>query len=448
MAITKIWKVTKKLDKVISYVENKEKTMNRESDDLNKLVYYAINPKKTEEQLFVSEINCTKGIAIKEMNETRKKNKRGNIIAFHAVQSFRKGELTPELAHEIGVKLANEMWGDRFEVIVTTHLNTECLHNHFVINAVSFKDGMKYYDTKETYAIFRATSDALCEEYNLSTIKHNKNKNGKINYNNFVKKHQHGYYYTSTKEDIDLAIGQAYSYKDFENILKKLDYDITYRAEKLSVCRKGFKRNIRVERAYGKMYSNENIVKQIMAREETRIPFIEELSKVRKYKSKKKYDVKKMKSEKTSFQKMYLAYLYKLRGYKKKMKYRPISKEGREEIKKMERITKQNEFLSCRKITAFQELFLYKETLNSELVELEKELRHITYILKKDDTPKEEITKLMSDRKRIKERIKFIKREKEECKEIEEDLYGIQEFLEHEEEGKERDIDEYIRRCR
>ena len=105
------------------------------------------------------------------MRTKRRFDKMGGIIGFHAFQSFAKGEVTPELAHKIGVELANELWGDRFEVVVTTHLNTNCIHNHFCLNSVSFKDGKKFYDTLESYALMRETSDRLCEEYKLSVIK-------------------------------------------------------------------------------------------------------------------------------------------------------------------------------------------------------------------------------------------------------------------------------------
>lgn len=85
----------------------------------------------------------------------------GGILGFHAFQSFAEREVTPEQCHAIGVRLAEEMWGDRFEVVVSTHLNTNHYHNHFVINSVSFKDGKRYYDKRETYAELRRLSDGV-----------------------------------------------------------------------------------------------------------------------------------------------------------------------------------------------------------------------------------------------------------------------------------------------
>ena len=108
----------------------------------------------------------------------------GGIQGFHAFQSFAEGEVTPEQAHTIGVKLAEEMWGDRFEVVVSTHLNTKHYHNHFVINSVSFKDGKRYYDKRDTYAELRSISDSLCAEYGLSVLEEKACRNSKINYAN------------------------------------------------------------------------------------------------------------------------------------------------------------------------------------------------------------------------------------------------------------------------
>ena len=127
------------------------------------------------------------------MIKTKKKfnkykySKRNKIMAFHGYQSFEEGEVTPEVAHEIGVKLAEEMWGDRFEVVVSTHLNTKHIHNHFVLNSVSFVDGKKYYSNYETTALLRRTSDDLCDEYGLKVLKKGQYKNYKVNFDKYYK---------------------------------------------------------------------------------------------------------------------------------------------------------------------------------------------------------------------------------------------------------------------
>ena len=191
MATTGIWKIEKRLDNVLDYTTNVEKTKHNENNnyyDLHNVIEYVESDYKTEEQLFVSGINCSPKTALEEMSITKEQyGKTDGILGFHAFQSFAEGEVTPEQCHAIGVRLAEEMWGDRFEVVVSTHINTNHYHNHFVINSVSFKDGKRYYDKRETYAELRRLSDSLCEEYGLSVIQEKPCRNSKINFANYQK---------------------------------------------------------------------------------------------------------------------------------------------------------------------------------------------------------------------------------------------------------------------
>ena len=149
IATTGIWKIEKRLDNVIDYTTNIEKTINSDYGkdsyyDLHNVIDYVEADYKTEKQFYVSGVNCNPKTALEEMTITKEQyGKAGGILGFHAFQSFAEREVTPEQCHAIGVRLAEEMWGDRFEVVVSTHLNTNHYHNHFVINSVSFKDGKR-----------------------------------------------------------------------------------------------------------------------------------------------------------------------------------------------------------------------------------------------------------------------------------------------------------------
>ena len=157
------------------------------------------------------------------------------------------------------------MWGDRFEVVVSTHLNTKHIHNHFVLNSVSFVDGKKYYSNYENTALLRRTSDDLCDEYGLRVLKKGQYKNYKVNFDKYYESAiQKSSYYTFTKEDIDYAIKQAWSYKQFVNILNNIGYFVNIRAGKISIRREPYKRNIRIERAFGEEYSLERIEYRIL----------------------------------------------------------------------------------------------------------------------------------------------------------------------------------------
>lgn len=181
--------------------------------------------------------------------------KTDGIQCFHAVQSFVKGEITPEQAHEIGIKLAEELWGDKFQVVVTTHLNTDNLHNHFVLNSVSFLDGKRFCNTKKDYAIIRKTSDKLCEEYGLNVLSQEEK------YNKYATS---SLYKKLMKDSIDYAIENAKDYNEFIKILQDLDYIITDKNNILSIRHDPYKRNTRIERQFGNKYSKENIYKRIL----------------------------------------------------------------------------------------------------------------------------------------------------------------------------------------
>ena len=193
MATTSIWAVKGWLGKVVLYIENPDKTDNPkfyrqeeltdvQTQSLSDVIDYAVRAEKTTVtpddesamvvRQFISGINCLPSTARDEMLAVKKRfGKEDGVIAYHGYQSFAPGEATPELAHEIGVKLAQRLWDERYQVLVATHLDKENhLHNHFVLNTVSFVDGIKYHRTEKDYHDMRTMSDTLCREYNLSVI--------------------------------------------------------------------------------------------------------------------------------------------------------------------------------------------------------------------------------------------------------------------------------------
>ena len=171
MATTKLWHIQGQLKDLVDCVENPEKTVKQGLQDFFNVFSYTRNPYKTAGGQFVTAINCQKDIALQQMILTKQRyGKEDGYIAWHGYQSFKPGEITPEQCHALGVELARQMWGDRFQVIVTTHLDREHLHNHFCINSVSFKDGGKYNFSKKELKRLRDTSDRLCREHGLSVV--------------------------------------------------------------------------------------------------------------------------------------------------------------------------------------------------------------------------------------------------------------------------------------
>lgn len=265
MATTKIWKIKVRLDHVIDYITNLDKTKNSSyGNDVSVFHNNELLDIKSEKECYISAINCNVDTAYNEMMITKRTySKNDGILGFHAYQSFVENEVTPEIAHQIGIQLADEMWGDRFEVIVSTHQNTKHIHNHFVINSVSFKDGKKYYDNHTNYAKLRKLSDNLCAEYNLNVISEKKTKSGLL-YNNFYNNYvDHSEYYEMVKEDVDFAILSAYSYKNFLDILESIGYKVIIRNNILSIVKAPKNERVNLSRAFGKQYNKSNILKRI-----------------------------------------------------------------------------------------------------------------------------------------------------------------------------------------
>ena len=158
MATTGFWPVKDRLKEVIDYAENPDKTIDKKyvDSDLYAALRYVSNDKKTDER----------------MTATKKRfGKTGGNVASHGYQSFQTGEATPEEAHKIGLETARRMWGNKYEVVVTTHLNTDNVHNHFVVNSVSFKTGRKFENHISDHYRLREISDAVCLEHEKGILK-------------------------------------------------------------------------------------------------------------------------------------------------------------------------------------------------------------------------------------------------------------------------------------
>ncbi len=387
MATTKLWKVENRLDNVVNYASDKSKTENKKYQNKNinniyELLDYTTNPDKTEKQFFVTGINCELDTAIRQMTQTKKKfnkdkySKNNKIVAFHGYKSFAEGEVIPEIAHEIGVKLAEEMWGDRFEVVVSTHLNTDHIHNHFVLNSVSFKDGKKYYINFENTALLRKTSDDICDEYGLKILNEKTCKSG-INFENFYRKSlSNSDYYKFAKEDIDYAINHSWTYKEFLKKLRDMGYEIYFRAEKISIRRYPYKRNIRIERAFGEQYSIDNIKNKICSR----YPNREEIIKPKTYTGRLylKGSFKKF-SKPKGFKALYLYYCYLLKVYPKKNIEYKLTPAMRAEVRKMDEYSNEIRLLTKYDITNSDELNNCKTNLNGQLSDLIRQRNNLYY---------------------------------------------------------------------
>lgn len=356
MATTSIWSIKNNLKNSIEYIINPEKTTN---EDFGKFFERQVGQDYNfgnEKKEFVSAIHCEADDPYIFMKETKNfYRKNDGVLAYHAYQSFKEGEVTPDIAHEIGIKLAQEMWPN-YEVVIATHLNTNHIHNHFIINSVSFEDGRKYNNNRTNLAKLRHISDSICEEYHLSTL------NELPEYRNTYKyKVLNDDYYIMVKEDIDMAINESITLPQFENRLKKMGYHYQYRYNKLMVYKEG-QDKVRLEKIFGKQYSCESIKNRLLH------------SHYRNYKrmtGKEMYDcfVKDTKNNHKGIRQLYLYYCYLLGGFPKKYSKQYLSDEMRKEIKKLNRYSDEVRFLETNKIETMEDLDNYE---TSTLLELDK----------------------------------------------------------------------------
>ena len=226
MATTKIWPIKDSLRRVTEYASNPEKT---EYDDLKASIGYAVNGEKTgfgDEKVYLTTgIRCDADTAFEEMMAVKESfGKTGGNVAYHAYQSFKPGEVTPQMCHQIGVELAEKLWGDRYQVLVATHLDKEHLHNHFIVNSVSFVDGKKFNDNKAAYRKLRQTSDELCREHELSVIERPGGRTPRQIY--FAEKNGEATRYNLMRWAIDDAVSASTNIEMFEAVLRKKGYRI------------------------------------------------------------------------------------------------------------------------------------------------------------------------------------------------------------------------------
>ena len=364
MATTSIWAVKNSLADVVNYANNPEKTGYQ---DLKNVLHYAGNEEKTEQRYFVTGINCFAETACEQMINTKRRfAARGTNEAFHGYQSFAPGEVTPELAHEIGLRFAREMWGDRFEVLVATHLNTNSYHNHFVINSVSFADGKKLVVKKGTHLDLRRVSDRLCREYGLSVIENPKDKTPRCIYQ--AEKRGEPTKYNLMRDALDRSIAVSYEAKDLARMLKLYGYIIRAPENRkyVTICAIGGGKPTRLYQL-GEEYSIERIQERLLGNTrgvQIDQPMYQRIQpqRPREYHYKGNF---KQASKVTGFRALYLHYLYLL-GIVPKGKQKPLSPAMRAEVRKLDRCIEQCRFICREKLNTVTEVSDFigrKETL-------------------------------------------------------------------------------------
>lgn len=234
---------------------------------LSKAIAYILNPEKTDEKLLVSSYGCASETAAREFEWTRKiAEQKGmnpvRIIARHVIQSFEIGEVTPELAHEIGKQFADEILGGKYEYVLTTHIDKDHVHNHLIFNAVDFVDYHAYKSYKRIYYDMREVSDRLCKENVLSVIPPSQNKG--MGYKEYTEAKRGTSWKQKLKQTIDRLVITAKDYDDFLRLMQEAGYEIKT-GKYISFRAEGQERFTR-SKTIGENYTEERIKERIAGR--------------------------------------------------------------------------------------------------------------------------------------------------------------------------------------
>ena len=234
---------------------------------LSKAIAYILNPEKTDEKLLVSSYGCASETAAREFEWTRKiAEQKGmnpvRIIARHVIQSFEIGEVTPELAHEIGKQFADEILGGKYEYVLTTHIDKDHVHNHLIFNAVDFVDYHAYKSYKRIYYDMREVSDRLCKENGLSVIPPSQNKG--MSYKEYTEAKRGTSWKQKLKQTIDRLVITAKDYDDFLRLMQEAGYEIKP-GKYISFRAEGQERFTR-SKTIGENYTEERIKERIAGR--------------------------------------------------------------------------------------------------------------------------------------------------------------------------------------
>lgn len=398
MAYTSIWRVRGRLGKSLVYIEDPEKTNNpqfynngaaeRSRENLNDVIAYGVNQSKTSRfdentellHQFVSGINCYPTTARTEMMAVKKKyGKEDGTIAYHGIQSFAPNEASPQLVHEIGLKLAQRLWGEDYQVVVATHLDKEHhLHNHFLVNTVSFRGGRKYHRTKDDYREMRRVSDELCREYGLSVIDQNVLKK-RMHYGDYRAAQQgKSYWKQILRDDLDEIIQQSMTERQFFENLQKRGYTVKFirDGEDISIRPPGKERFMRPARQLGEEYTLEAIRKRILQQEQAKRFLPEPKPRVRQaqlkgtFRKTRKY---------RGLRALYFHYCYLLGIFPRK---RPQNRKRlhfllREDLLKMEQITKEAQLLGAHHIDTAEQLSLYQSAVEQRMHLLTEQRREL-----------------------------------------------------------------------
>ena len=447
MAVTKIKRIRGNPGDPLSYIGNPEKIRNRGFSEADRqaladIIAYAADEKKTEKQYFTTGINCDVENAREQFNITKLSfNKTGGIVCGHCMQSFDGYEVTPEEAHEIGVQMSKELWGDRFQIVVATHLNTNNVHNHIVFNSVSFVDGKRFHFCTEETMRIRAVSDRICRERNLSVIEHPEGK--RVPYSLYkMEKAGMPTRYNVARQALDEAISVSANMEEFKSELKKRGYLYQFnpRRKYWTVTPPGWTKAIRTDRL-GDQYTREMIQQRVFSND-----IGVRMQRMRnECRSTNHYDLKRRIDKimgRSGLEKLYLRYCYEL-GYLPKYRQNPVRLHAvlKEELLKCDLYSEEAKFLARYNISTEEDLEKKMKSLmedyssiSAQRSELRQKLRRKMPV-EEEAQCREKVRELTAELKDTRKELKLCRDIRERSGQVERNLETV---IEDRTRGKER----------
>ena len=405
-------------------------TLSRSLQALEDVIEYAANEDKTEMKYYVSTINCNKRCARDEFSMVKKRfGKEGGIVAFHAYQSFAPGEVNPSEAHSIGVELARRLWGDRFQIVVATHVNTAAVHNHLVINSISFRDGKRFHGCRETTGMLREMSDRICQEHGLSVIKNPKGQR----VNTYLYKMERAGMptrYNVARQSIDEAIALSFTLEEFKAELKNRGYNYRFDPQRKywTITPPGWKKPIRIHQL-GENYTRESIERRIYEND----PSVRSDRVRQHYHRSNQYNLRRRIDQimgRSGLEKLYLRYCYEL-GYLPKYQQNPTKLHIllKEDLLKCDQYSEQAKLLSKYHVNTDEDLSLLMEKLDGKMQSVSAARDEIRKVSRRNipiaqiDAAKDKVTELTAE-------LRDLRRELKVCTQVQERSDHVRENLE------------------
>ena len=431
MATTKIWPVHDSLKRLVDYASNPEKT---EYNDLRNALHYVRDGDKTEKFLFVSGINCEAAKVYQQMMSIKKHfGKLDGNVAYHGYQSFKPGEVTPDQCHSLGLQLAQELWGDRYQILVTTHLDKGHLHNHILINSVSFVDGKKFNDNMKTYYQMREVSDRLCREQGLSVIEKPRGKTPRSVY--FAEKNGEHTKFNLMREAIDKALERSSTMSQFKQVLWTMGYEFNndYRRKYPTIKVIGSKKAVRIYRL-GEKYDLYSIEAKLEWNRWNAYPspfkmYRQELYEKQMANRTLKILIKKRPERKIGGLKgLYYKYCYLL-GYRPKGNpHRPLSPEMKAAWRRIDRTSQQVRLIANKQLADIPSVEAFIGDIENQMKDITAARQKIYNRLRRCNDP-EKINELKAERDSCTEKLAELRKELKTAKGIIEDVPKIREEL-------------------